>query len=803
MTDDHQGKKVSQKSKRGTIAAAPSGFRIVRSVVADTLMTGAGLSNAPLNVIRAPMRVPRTEVAPRTAIRRPEPDRPDPALVSYRPAVVEKSAADDGAGPSTWLAEGAASEETRPRKEWMDSVPREVDTSKTERERQQRREAKFAMDSSTEPARFSPRRRPQHSSSYRDEDEEGFDRAELKRQRKRERAAQKLIPDPTPIAIPSFVSVGDLARLLKVRPEAFLRKLATLGFEEMHYDHILNAETAGLVAMEYNFAPVQDDMEMDDLQARPAPSDKTQLPARPPVVTIMGHVDHGKTTLLDYLRQSSVAASEAGGITQHIGAFSVPMSGGKVVTFLDTPGHAAFLSMRQRGAHVTDIVILVVAADDSVKPQTIEAIRHAQAAKVPMIVAVSKIDKEEANVERVKQDLARHGVEIEDFGGETQVVCVSGKTGAGMAELEEATVTLSEILDLRAETDGAVEGWVLEATKKSAGRMATVLVRRGTIRVGDLLVAGTSWARIRTLRNEAGQDVEVAGPGTPVAVDGWRKQPQAGDEVLQAADEAQAKSVVEHRIERAEQRQMATDMDAINETRRLEHEKRERDEAMKKGLAVDEVGSSTSGVQEVFFIIKGDVSGSIEAVVDSVSALGNSEVRPHVLRSGVGPVSEFDVEHAAAAKGHIISFNTAVDANMARLAEAEGVSILDHNIIYRLVDEVKAKLSERLPPNIIQRVTGEADVAQIFDINTKGRVRKPFAGCKVRNGVLQRTSKVRVVRDANVVYDGTFHSLKHIKKDVAETRKGGECGLGVEGWDEFQVGDQIQCYEEKIERRSL
>jgi translation initiation factor IF-2 len=406
--------------------------------------------------------------------------------------------------------------------------------------------------------------------------------------------------------------------------------------------------------MEFNFEPIVEEAEAEDLMPLQDAGDKSSLPQRPPVVTIMGHVDHGKTTLLDWLRKSSVAASEHGGITQHIGAFSVPMASGKVITFLDTPGHAAFLSMRQRGANVTDIIILVVAADDSVKPQTVEAIKHAKAAGVPMIVAISKVDKEGSNAERVKQDLARNNVEIEDFGGETQVVGVSGKTGQGMEELEEATITLSEILDMRAPTDGQAEGWVLEGSKKKSGRVATVLVRRGTLRVGDVIVAGTTWAKIRTLHNEAGIEVASAGPGMPVEVDGWKDQPNAGDEVLQAPDEGKAKGVVAFRAKHAERLKLARDMDAINEARRLEQEKRERVKLAMPEDAVADTKDAEPGIKHMNFIVKADVGGSVEAVLESISALGNQEVRANVLRTGVGKISEFDIEHAAAANGSYI-----------------------------------------------------------------------------------------------------------------------------------------------------
>jgi translation initiation factor IF-2 len=382
----------------------------------------------------------------------------------------------------------------------------------------------------------------------------------------------------------------------------------------------------------------------------------------------MGHVDHGKTTLLDWLRKSSVAASEHGGITQHIGAFSVKMSSGKVITFLDTPGHAAFLSMRERGANVTDIVILVVAADDSVMPQTIEAIKHAKAANVPIIVAINKIDKPDSNVDKVKGDLARYGVEVEDIGGETQTVCVSGKTGQGMEELEEATIALGEILDHRAEIDGQIEGWVLEATTKKKGRVATVLVTRGTLKPGDIVVAGKTWTKVRSMTNEHGEEILLALPGTPVEIDGWRDQPEAGDLALSAKNEDRAKAVISYRIEKADRIKQAADMEAINTARRQLREREEieeeiRREATERGedpeKAVEEAAKKTLGelkakTEELGLIVKADVSGSVEAVVDQVSALGNDEVKAKIIRSSFGAVSEFDIDHAAAAEGNIL-----------------------------------------------------------------------------------------------------------------------------------------------------
>ena len=609
-----------------------------------------------------------------------------------------------------------------------------------------------------------------------DEDQDEA-RRRRREQRKKEKAAQKRALPPTPIYLPEFITVGNLAKVLRVRVDQFTRKMQDLGFEDTNNDHLLDAEVAGLIAAEFNFEPVIDtDSENQDLQARPPAEDKSVLPPRPPIVTIMGHVDHGKTTLLDYLRKSSVAASEHGGITQHIGAFSVSMPGGRLITFLDTPGHAAFLSMRQRGANVTDIVILVVAADDSVKPQTVEAIKHAKAANVPIIVAINKIDKEDKNVDRVKQDLARYGVEIEDYGGDTQAVYVSGKTGQGLSELEENVVALADILDMRAEVDGQAEGWILEAATKKAGRVATVLVRRGTIRQGDVIVAGSTWAKIRTLKNEAGVQVPHAGPGTPVEVDGWKDQPAAGDEVLQATSEQQAKSAIDYRLTRVEKEQMAADTSAINESRRLEQEKRE-------SLANASTASPTTapGVspgdqladsqpplapsdQEpasttLPLVLKADVSGSVEACVNAVTGLGSASVNILILRSSVGPISESDITFAASSGAQIVSFNQTTTPEMYRLAERESVRLVEENIIYRLTDQVKARLEALLPEKVETRVTGEAEIAKPFEIGVGGRKKVLVAGCRVRNGVISRANKVKVLRGGEGgenVFDGEF-----------------------------------------------
>lgn len=591
-----------------------------------------------------------------------------------------------------------------------------------------------------------------------DEDEDFDDLDELeKRKEKRRMKKRKESDAPRPLYLPEFISVSNLADVLGVRPAQFVERMEEMGFENVTFSHILDAETAGLIATEYNFEPIFDSGE-EDLKPAPPPEDPSSLPPRPPVVTIMGHVDHGKTTLLDWLRKSSVAASEHGGITQHIGAFSVSMPSGKSITFLDTPGHEAFLSMRRRGADVTDIVVLVVAADDSVKPQTIEAIKHAKEANVPIIVAINKIDKEGVQPERVKQDLARHGVTVEDYGGDVQSIPVSGKTGQGMGELEEAIAALSEMLDHRADREGNAEGWIIESSTKKAGRVATVLVKRGTIRPGDILVAGTTWTKVRTLRNEAGALLREVSPGLPCEIDGWRELPEAGSLAIQAPNEQRAKEVVEYRQERLETKKLSEDATAINESRREMLEARRAEQETGEDNTPSDTAEAPSGPKPVKFMVKADVAGSMEAVVNAMSGIGNNEVYAHVLRSGVGSITEFDVKHASMANANIVNFNLPVDPMISRAAESSGVKILNHTIIYELIDDVKDKVSEHLPPNVSQRVTGEAEVGQIFEITVKGRTKTKVAGCKVRNGIISRSKKVRVLRGKEVIYDGKFRN---------------------------------------------
>jgi translation initiation factor IF-2 len=629
------------------------------------------------------------------------------------------------------------------------------------------------------------------------------------------------VPKPR-IAIPKFITLSNFANVLGIGFHRLQRQMTEMGFTELTHDHIIEEETAVLVADELGFEAVVDEVQGVDLfPASNTPEEIAKMPLRPPIVTIMGHVDHGKTTILDYLRNSSIAAGEHGGITQHIGAFNVKLSNNKQICFLDTPGHAAFLNMRERGANVTDIVVLVVAADDSVMPQTKEAIKHAKAAGVPMIVAINKMDKAGANPDKVIADLSANEVDVEDYGGETQTVPVSGKTGMGIDKLEEAIITLSEIQELRAPVTGPSEGWVIESqVKKGLGPSATVLVRRGTLKTGSFIVAGNTWCKVKSLRDDHGKVIKKTGPGTPVEVTGWKMLPEAGDEMLEAKSESFAKQVVDNRTTRAQQIKEASDIAAINEKRRKMHEEQDkahaRLERLRLGLPAEAVihetvtesadglststsGSAAEGPKIMSYIIKADVSGSAEAVAASIEGLGNSEVRATVLYKGVGPVNDTDLARAETANAQILTFNLNVERDIRSKAERKQIGIVSHSIIYRLLEDVTAQLASQLKPEIKQKVLGEAIVREIFDFTLKSKKsakKISIAGSRVTNGRLAKKSLVRVLRDKKVVFSGNFSSLKHFKDEVEEIKKDTDCGITFDGWSDFQPGDIIQTYEE-------
>ncbi len=584
---------------------------------------------------------------------------------------------------------------------------------------------------------------------------------------------------PRDIIVPETITVSELANRMARRTVDVIKVLMKNGMMATAND-IIDADTAELVATEYGHV-VKRVAESDVLEGLTGEQDSDEtLVSRPPVVTIMGHVDHGKTSLLDALRKTDVVSGEAGGITQHIGAYQVNLQSGQKITFLDTPGHAAFTQMRARGAKVTDLVILVVAADDGVMPQTVEAIAHAKAAGVPMIVAVNKIDKGDANPTRVKTELLQHEVQVEDMGGEVQVVEVSATKGIGLDKLEEAILLQAEVLDLKANPNRPAEGAVVEAKlDKGRGPVATVLISRGTLKIGDIVVAGSEWGRVRLLANERGESVKTAGPSTPIEVLGLSAAPEAGDEMVVVENEARAREVAEYRArKRREQRQASSSrqtLDQLLQTR----------EAGEKRLLP--------------LVLKTDVQGSSEAIQGALGKLATSEVGAQILQSGVGGITESDIILAHASGAAVIGFNVRANNQARERAKRDGVEIRYYNIIYNLVDDVKAALSGMLTPETREKFLGNAEILEVFNISKVGKV----AGCKVTEGLMRRGGKVRLIRDNVVIHEGELSTLKRFKDEVKEVQTGQECGMGFIGYQDLQKGDVIECFDVETIQRAL
>lgn len=613
---------------------------------------------------------------------------------------------------------------------------------------------------------------------------------------------------PRDIYIPSTVSVGTLARLLKMKPPRLQRKISRLGLaNEAPYDHVLTSDYAALLVEEFGCNAIVDDEAAFDLHPPPATPDSKRLSPRPPIVTIMGHVDHGKTTLLDTLRSASVAKGEAGGITQHIGAFSVPVpsvnggntDGPQSITFLDTPGHAAFSAMRARGAGVTDIVVLVVAADDGIMPQTKEVIGliKQDQGKIGLVVAINKVDKPDADVESVQRALLAEGIQLEAYGGDIPSVRVSGLTGEGLPDLVETLSAVAEMQDLSAETDGNSFGHVLESkVQKGLGPVATVLVLRGSLKIGAHIIGGLSQGKVRLMSDSAGATVKVATPGMAVSVSGWKTLPKAGDEVIEAS-EADVKKALANRIRKAEMDAVLNDVDAINETRRQDKERRKEEvDANRKPLLVQE---TVTGPKQLRIIIKADVSGSAEAVEGALQCIGNKVVATKILSSGVGDISESDVMIAKASEATIVGFSVSTPRSIETLAAQNGVPICSSNIIYRLVEDIRARVTALLPVTVETKVTGEATVLQLFDIQLKAKQIKKIAGCRVTNGLVEKSKFARIVRGGKMIHEGSLDTLRQLKKDVVEVRKGIECGLCFCGFTDIREGDLIQMFD-KIEK---
>jgi translation initiation factor IF-2 len=581
------------------------------------------------------------------------------------------------------------------------------------------------------------------------------------------------------VHIPETISVADLAHKMSVKATEIIKQLMKLG-QMVTINQQLDQETAMIVVEEMGHKAFT--AKLDDPEAfteeEEASQSAEQLP-RAPVVTVMGHVDHGKTSLLDYVRRARVAAGEAGGITQHIGAYHVETPRG-MITFLDTPGHAAFTAMRARGAKATDIVILVVAADDGVMPQTKEAIAHAKSASVPLVVAINKIDKPDANLERVKSELVAEGVVPEEFGGDAPFVQVSAKTGQGIDGLLEQVLLQAEVLELKAPTEAMAKGLVIEAKlDKGRGPVATVLVQSGTLKKGDIVLAGSSYGRVRAMLDEDGKSTEAAGPSIPVEIQGLTEVPQAGDEFMVLGDERRAREIATFRQ---------------GKYREVTLNKRQ---AAKLENIFDKVGEGQA--QVLSLIVKADVQGSQEALAQSLVKLSTPEVKVQIVHAAVGGISESDINLAIASKAVIVGFNVRADTGARKLAEGNGVDIRYYNIIYDAVDDVKAAMTGMLAPEQREEVIGTAEIRTVFVASKIGTV----AGCMVTAGQVTRNARFRLLRDHVVIYTGEVESVKRLKDDVREVKEGFECGIKLKNYNDIAEGDQLEFFEIKEVARTL
>ena len=615
--------------------------------------------------------------------------------------------------------------------------------------------------------------------------EGGRHRSLASMKRKQERARQKAMGGNVErekvvrdVQLPEAITVGELANRMAERAADVVKSLMQSGIMATQ-NQTIDADTAELIIEEFGHNVVRvSDADVEDVihSVEDKPED---LKARPPIITVMGHVDHGKTSLLDAIRNAKVVAGEAGGITQHIGAYQVKTESGALLTFLDTPGHAAFTSMRARGAQVTDIVVLVVAADDAVMPQTIEAINHAKAAKVPMIVAINKCDKPSANPDKVRTDLLQHEVVVEGMSGDVQDIEVSAITGKGLDDLLEAIALQAEILELKANPDRAATGAVIEAQLDvGRGPVATVLVQNGTLRQGDIFVVGEQWGKVRALIDGKGDRVPEAGPSVPVEVLGLNGTPEAGDVLNVVETEAQAREIAEYREKASKEKRAAAGAATTLE------------QLMAKA-------KDDANVSELPIIVKADVQGSAEAIVQAMDKIGNEEVRVRVLHSGVGAITESDIGLAEASGAPVIGFNVRANASARSSANQKGVEIRYYSVIYDLVDDVKKAASGLLSAEIKERFIGYASIKEVFKVSNVGKV----AGCLVTEGVARRSAGVRLLRENVVVHEGTLKTLKRFKDEVAEVQSGQECGMAFENYDDIRPGDVIEIFErEEVER---
>ena len=615
----------------------------------------------------------------------------------------------------------------------------------------------------------------------------GRQRSMAAMKRKQERARQKAMGGSVErekvvrdVQLPETIVVSELANRMAERVGEVVKSLMQMGMM-VTQNQTIDADTAELIIEEFGHNVVRvSDADVEDV-IQQVEDKEEDLQPRPPVITIMGHVDHGKTSLLDAIRNANVTAGEAGGITQHIGAYQVKTKDGAVLSFLDTPGHAAFTSMRSRGAQVTDIVVLVVAADDAVMPQTIEAINHAKAAEVPMIVAINKIDKPAANPDKVRTDLLQHEVIVEKMSGEVQDVEVSAISGQGLDDLLEAIALQAEILELKANPDRAAEGAVIEAQLDvGRGPVATVLVQNGTLKQGDIFVVGEQWGKVRAMENDHGDRVKTAGPSVPVEVLGLNGTPEAGDVLNVVETEAQAREIAEYRSQAAKDKRAAAGAATTL------------DQLLAKAKADENVA-------ELPILVKADVQGSAEAIVQAMEKIGNDEVRVRVLHSGVGAITETDIGLAEASGAPVIGFNVRANAPARNSANQKGVEIRYYSVIYDLVDDVKAAASGLLSAEVRENFIGYASIKEVFKVSGVGRV----AGCLVTEGVARRSAGVRLLRDDVVIHEGTLKTLKRFKDEVAEVQSGQECGMAFENYEDIREGDVIEIFEREEVSRTL
>ncbi|EJS41771.1 ifm1p [Saccharomyces arboricola H-6] len=616
---------------------------------------------------------------------------------------------------------------------------------------------------------------------------------------------------PLNFSIPNYISVNKLANLLNCRVEKLIKDLTALGFDNITTTYILSKEYVELILQEYNFAlpSLSTSTNLDSVyEELKSPVNPNSLTKRPPVVTVMGHVDHGKTTIIDYLRKSSVVAQEHGGITQHIGAFQIitPKSG-KRITFLDTPGHAAFLKMRERGANITDIIVLVVSVEDSVMPQTLEAIKHAKKSGNELIIAITKIDRipqpkeRERKIEKVINDLIVQDIPVEKIGGDVQVIPISAKTGENMDLLEESIVLLSELMDIRAENSPktVAEGWIIESqVKKQVGNVATVLVKKGTLQKGKILICGNTFCKIKNLIDDKGIPISKATPSFATEIFGWKDVPHVGDEVIQVKSEAIAKKFISQRQDLVEVQKNSSIVERLNEERALakvHHANKDKSKELEnEDAALDR--EQNVGPKIINYIIKCDVSGSAEAVSESICSLGNDEVKCNVISSSVGMPTESDLKMAQITDSTILCFNLG-NLPSEVINNRAGIKIKQYNVIYKLIEDVTETLTVNLKPIFEKKIISTVDIREIFDFRLKKKIIK-IAGCKVNNGIIKKNSMVQVVRGPNddVIFEGTLSTLKHNKDDVAEVSKGHECGITFEnGFEDFKPADRILVYE--------